>query len=180
MDSIANKANISKRTLYEYFDDKETLLVYALELNYVYYIDVIKTLERDSESIIDVFVYLYDKLMHMPRWYSKKFYDDLKKFPRAVELVENHSNQFHQTLLKWFKKGVETGVFHSDINFEIVVLLARGYVKMIRPSQIFSEFSSKDVYNTILLVFIRGICTEKGSEILERHLRKVKYSLVNN
>lgn len=180
MDSIARKANISKRTLYEYFEDKESLLSYALELNFAGYTDLIKTLERDSESVIEIFVYLYDHLMHMPRWYSKKFYDDLPKFPKAMDIRDQHAEQFHQTLLKWYKKGVDDGVFYSDINFEIAVLLTKGYVKMIRPSQTFSQFSSRDVYNTILLIFTRGICTEKGNDILERHLKKIKYSMVNN
>jgi AcrR family transcriptional regulator len=180
MDSIARRANISKRTLYEYFEDKEALLSEALEYNYKVYVDLVNRLEQDSESVIDIVIYFYDEIMQMPRWYNQKFYEDLMKFPHAREIYLKQSEQFLHTLLSWFKKGVEEGVFQDDINFEIVVLLAKGYAKMIRPSHSFSRFSSREVYNTILLVFIRGICTEKGNKILDRHLRKKKYDLRNN
>lgn len=175
MDSIAKKANISKRTLYEFFDDKESLLVEALDSNYSHYSKLIERLEEDSESVIDVFLHLYDALMQMPRWYTQKFYEELKKYPIACEVQDKHTANFRVLLLKWFNKGMDEGVFHRDVNFEIVVLLAKGYTKMLRPSQLFSQFSSRDVYNTILLVFVRGICTEKGNHVLSRHLRKRKY-----
>lgn len=177
MDSIAKRANISKRTLYEYFADKEMLLVEAMDSNYSDYSKLVLQLEKDSESIIDVFIYFYEELMQVPRWYSQKFYEDLWKFPKAREVRDKHTSEFRAAMLRWFNKGMEEGVFHQDINFEIIVLLAKRYVKMLRPSQSFSQFSSKDVYNTILLVFVRGICTEKGCRILERHLRKKKYDL---
>lgn len=180
MDSIAKKANISKRTLYEYFDDKETLLSNALEYDCKGHVELVKRLEENLESVIDILIYLYDEIMQMPRWYNRKFYDDLMKFPRAQEVRQKYFDQFLQTLMKWFIRGVEEGVFKDDINFEIVVLLAKGYAKMIRPSHTFSRFSSRDVYNTILQVFMRGICTEKGVQILDRHIREKRYELSNN
>lgn len=177
MDQIARNSNISKRTLYEYFEDKGTLLAEALELNFLEHIHLIKRLEQDSESVIDLFFYFYDKIMEMPRWYSPKFYDDLKKYPRARALQEQYRESFHVIFSGWLKKGVEEGVFEEDVNFDILICLARSYSKMIRPSHTFSQFSSKDVYNTIILVFIRGICTTKGRERLERHIRKKRYEL---
>ncbi len=177
MDQIARSSNISKRTLYEYFEDKGHLLSDALEYNYVEHINLIKRLEIDSDSVIDLFFYFYDKIMEMPRWYSPKFYDDLKKYPGVKEIQDRYRIVFHEIFLNWLKKGVEEGVFVGDLNFEILVLLTRSYSKMIRPSQAFSQFSSREVYNTIILIFLRGICTAKGNERLERHIRKKQYDL---
>lgn len=180
MDQIARKSNISKRTLYEYFEDKETLLLKVLEYNYYDHLALIKRLEQDSESVIDLFFYFYEKIMEIPRWYTPKFYDDLKKYPNVRELQDKYRETFHEIFLTWIKKGVEEGVFVTDVNFEILVSLARGGLKMVRPSHSYSQFSSRDVYNTIMLVFLRGICTAKGNERLERHLRKKQYDLSKN
>ena len=180
MDQIARNSNISKRTLYEFFEDKETLLSEALEFNYVEHINLIKRLEQDSDSVIDLFFYFYEKIMEMPRWYTPKFYDDIKKYPRAKEVRDQQKQIFHEIFSGWLKKGVVEGVFVGDVNFEILVCFAKTYAKMIRPSQAFSQFSSKDVYNTLILVFLRGICTAKGNERLERHIRKKQYDLRNN
>lgn len=180
MDQIARKSNISKRTLYECFEDKEALLLEALECNYVEHLEFIKKLEQDAESVIDLFFYFYEKIMEMPRWYAPKFYDDLKKYPNVKELQEKYRETFHEIFLTWIKEGIEEGVFVTDVNFDILVSLARGGLRMVRPSYSFSQFSSREVYNTIMLVFLRGICTAKGNERLERHIRKKQYDLRTN
>lgn len=180
MDQIARNSNISKRTLYEFFEDKETLLSEALEFNFTEHVSLIKRLDEDSESVIDIFFYFYEKIMEMPRWYTPKFYDDIKKYPRAREIQELQKMTFHKMMLGWFERGVKEDDFAGDVNFEILVRLVRGHLKMLRPSQAFSQFSSKDVYNTIILVFLRGICTAKGNERLERHIRKKQYDLRKN
>ncbi|WP_085536500.1 TetR/AcrR family transcriptional regulator [Massilibacteroides vaginae] len=180
MDQIARNSNISKRTLYEYFEDKGTLLSEALEYNYIEHVSLIKRLEKDSESVIDLFYYFYEKIMEMPRWYSPKFYDDLKKYPEVREAQGRYKEFFHEIFSNWFKRGVEEGVFVGDVNFEILILMSRSYSKMIRPSQSFSQFSSREVYTTIVLVFLRGICTAKGNERLERHIRKKRFDLSKN
>lgn len=177
MDQIARNSNISKRTLYEYFEDKRTLLAEALEYNFVERINLINRLEQDSESVIDLFFYFYEKIMEMPRWYTPKFYDDLKKYPEVREVQERHRAKFHEIFSNWLKRGIEEGVFVDDVNYEILVCWARRYSRMIRPPQMFSQFSSKDVYNTIILIIMRGICTAKGAERLERHIRKKLYDL---
>lgn len=177
MDQIARKGNISKRTLYECFEDKETLLAETLEFNYIEYDKLIKRLEKDSESAVDLFFYLCEKIIEIPRWYSPKFYEELKRYPSARAVREKYRQGFHETVMKFFKRGVEEGVFHNDVNFEILVRFANDYVKMIYPSQAYSQFSAKEVYTTIVLVFTRGICTEKGNERLDRHLRRKQYDL---
>lgn len=177
MDQIARNSNISKRTLYEYFEDKGALLSEALECNYIEHVDLIKRLERDSESVIDLFFYFYEQIMENPRWYSPKFYDDLRKYPLVKEIQKQYKVVFHDIFLGWLKRGAEEGEFVNDLDFDIVVCLAESYTRMLRPPQAFSQFSSRDVYNTVILIFMRGICTAKGYERLERHIRKKQYDL---
>lgn len=177
MDQIASRGNISKRTLYEYFEDKETLLAETLKLNYLEQSNFIKKLEQDSETAIDLYYYLFEKIMEIPRWYSPKFYDDIRKYPKAREVREAYKEEVHEMMLKSFRRGVDEGVFYGDLNFDILVRFTIDYVKMLRPSQTYSKYSAKEVYTTTILVFIRGICTAKGHERLDRHIRKSRYDL---
>lgn len=56
----------------------------------------------------------------------------------------------------------------EGINFEIMALLVKEQTKMLRPSNVFCKHSITEVYNTILLTFLKGISTEKGRAILDR------------
>ena len=80
--------------------------------------------------------------------------------------------------MKLFTRGVKEGVIQKDINFEIVTLLAKEQVKMIRPTGAFLNHSVSEVFKTILFTFLRGICTEKGLAILDRYAFKQSHDLL--
>ncbi|MCD8264258.1 MAG: hypothetical protein LUD02_08960 [Tannerellaceae bacterium] len=110
--------------------------------------------------------------MKHPRWFSRKYYDDLKRFPKAMDKVEENRKFFSEKCMQLFNKGIGEDVFHPEVNFEIVTLLAKEQFKMIRPSKSFSCHSFAEVTDTVLLTFLRGISTEKGILILDRYLEK--------
>ena len=59
----------------------------------------------------------------------------------------------------------------------LMALLVKEQTKMLRPSNVFCKHSITEVYNTILLTFLKGISTEKGRAILDRFDLKQSYDL---
>jgi AcrR family transcriptional regulator len=174
MDDIARTAGISKRTLYEFFDDKETLLVEGIKNTGSHLYKYLQELEKTSCTAIDVFILFYEELMRQPRWYHHKFYEDLKKYPKALIYKEEEKAVFTQKCIDLFNRGIKEGVLREEVNFEIVALLAKDQIKMIHPSKAFSKHSNAEVYNTVLVTFLRGICTEKGVRIVEKWIATKK------
>jgi len=93
-----------------------------------------------------------------------------------MQKKESEKEHFTNSCTRLFDRGVKEGVFQQEVNFEIVGLLAKEQLKMLHPSKTFSKHSNTEVYNTMLLTFLRGICTEKGREILDRWVitKKIK------
>lgn len=85
MDDIAHNASISKRTLYELFEDKETLLTECINLSYTKMRLSMKRLESEPITALEVALLFYEELMRRPRWFNRKFYDDLKRYPKALQ-----------------------------------------------------------------------------------------------
>ncbi|GHT28245.1 TetR family transcriptional regulator [Bacteroidia bacterium] len=168
MDDIAHHAAISKRTLYEFFSDKETLLVEGIEYTHSNFYSFVTQLEKEPHTAVDVILLLYVELMKRPRWYTMKFYEDLKKYPKAIEKKESEKTKFGALCTRLFNRGIKEGVFQADVNCEIVILLAKEQLKMISPSKSFCKHSNIEVYDTILITFLRGISTDKGRAILDR------------
>lgn len=179
MDDIARNIGISKRTIYEFFEDKETLLQEAIKSHNNYMRDILKALEKGPYTSLDIFVLFYEEFMKRPRWYNRKYYDDLKRFPKAVEQAEKDKADFTQKCIKLLNRGAKEGVFNKDVNIEILALLAREQLKMIRPSKTFLNHSVAEVFTTVLFTFLRGICTEKGLTILERYALKHSHDLLS-
>ncbi|MCL3851407.1 MULTISPECIES: TetR/AcrR family transcriptional regulator [Parabacteroides] len=178
MDDIARNMGISKRTIYEFFEDKETLLVKSIEYNHKKMKQVLIELEEGPYSVVEEIILFYEECMKRPRWYNRKFYDDLKRYPKALELNEKNKAEFSKKCMKLFSRGVKEGVFQKGINFEIVTLLAKEQIKMIRPTGAFLNHSVSEVYKTVLFTFLRGICTEKGLAILDRYALKQSQNLL--
>lgn len=178
MDDIARNMGISKRTIYEFFEDKETLLVKGIEYNHKKMKQVLTELEEGPYSVVEEIILFYEECMKRPRWYNRKFYDDLKRYPKALELNEKNKAEFSKKCMKLFTRGVKEGVFQKGINFEIVTLLAKEQIKMIRPTGAFLNYSVSEVYKTVLFTFLRGICTEKGLAILDRYALKQSQNLL--
>ncbi len=178
MDDIARNMSISKRTLYGFFDDKETLLIEGMDYINDKMTRFLNQLEKEDHTAIDIILLFYEEIMRRPRWYDRKFYEDLKKYPKALERKESEKSTFTEVCARLFNRGVKEDVFQKDVNFEIVTLLTKEQLKMIHPSKTFSKHSNAEVYNTVLITFLRGICTDKGRNILDRWI--ITKKIINN
>ena len=179
MDDIARNTGISKRTIYEFFEDKETLLQEAIKYHNNTMRKILSELEKGPFTALDVFVLFYEEFMKHPRWYIKRYYDDLKRYPKAVEQAEKDKADFTTRCIKLLNRDGKEGVFQKDLNIEILALLAKEQLKMIQPSKAFVNHSVTEVFQTVLFTFLRGICTEKGMAILERYALKHSYDMLS-
>lgn len=179
MDDIARNTGISKRTIYEFFEDKETLLQEAIKYHNNTMRKILSELEKGPFTALDVFVLFYEEFMKHPRWYIKRYYDDLKRYPKAVEQAEKDKADFTTRCIKLLNRGGKEGVFQKDLNIEILALLAKEQLKMIQPSKAFVNHSVTEVFQTVLFTFLQGICTEKGMVILERYALKHSYDMLS-
>lgn len=180
MDEIASTLGISKRTIYQNFEDKEDLLV-----QYIKYFEqmqeaYVRDIAKNEHTVIHVFIITID--MHREfDFFNIKFFEDIEKYyPKArKELLEQQKRGI--VLIKQFlKEGMEQGVIRKDLNIEVVSFLLqdsnRTFVHASRLSK--KTFSNWELFFTSMINFIRGISTSEGIEIVDNYLTKY-YSELN-
>ena len=145
MDDVAKAAGISKRTLYESFEDKETLLIEGIDHNSESLGQYLTGLEKEPFNALEVILLFYEEMMKNPRWFNEKFYEDLKKYPKAQQKIEMNKARMGKRCMDLFTRGVKEGVFQEGINFEIMALLVKEQTKMLRPSNVFCKHSITEV-----------------------------------
>jgi len=183
MDDIANSLRISKRTLYEVFADKESLLSESIIYNQRQSKEALKELVANSENVLEVILKCYQGSVEAYHSVNRRFFDDIKKYPRVNELLKASHEQDNMVVINFLKQGVEQGLFREDINFHILKVLVREQIKLLMDTDLCEEFDFLEVYESIMFIYLRGISTEKGTKKLDEFIseyRKKRISQTTN
>ena len=164
MDDVAAALGISKRTLYEVFADKETLLR-----------ECILCIQQERDRYLQEIFERSDNVLEVIR-----FFEDIKKYPRVYEMMQNRREMDSANTISFFKSGVEQGIFRSDVNFAIVNMLVREQFDVLLNTEICNEYPFIDVYESIMFTYIRGISTEKGARVLEDFIQEYRKSRIDD
>lgn len=85
MDEIASSLGISKRTLYEVFYDKETLLEACVLRRQEMEEQYLKEVQAVAGNVLEVILKLFQYSIEQFHATNKKFFEDIKKYPRVAE-----------------------------------------------------------------------------------------------
>lgn len=174
MDDIAASFGISKRTLYEVFSDKESLLIecirYAVEQEEAY----LKALLGQTNNVLEVLLKRYQRSIERFHATNKKFFEDIQKYPRAYEHLKRGNNRTTEDAVNFFKEGVRQGYFRNDVNFAIINELVRAQMDILMESDICKTFPFLEVYESIMFTFLRGVSTPKGITELEEFIQQYR------
>jgi AcrR family transcriptional regulator len=173
MDDISSELSMSKRTLYEIFDDKESLLLETLILGRENMKKEVDQIILKSTNVLDVILRVY--LFQLSRLKSMiKMFNDITIYPRAQEFFANSRNENNTQAVSFFEKGVAQGIFRDDINFEIYIELLHEQIENLQGKTAFKQFSIYEAYDVVMSVFLRGISTTKGIKIIDDFLAETK------
>lgn len=173
MDDLASSMGISKRTLYEIFTDKETLLIeifWHIRKERDMYLS--NVMEKEG-CVIAVMFALYERELTELSRLHHNFFADLQKYPRLLELFKQIPTDYISNAYSYFTKGVEQGIFRDDINFEIVLRIMNMHKELMLYSDLNSRFSLVEVYTEIAKLHMRGITTEYGSQLFDNFLKNL-------
>lgn len=174
MDDIANRLGISKRTLYEVFADKESLLKACILKVQTERDRYLQGVYEQSHNVLEVILAVFQKSIEIFHSTNKRFFEDMKKYPKVYAMMRDRRNSDSEKTMSFFKSGVEQGIFRADINFAIVNLLVREQFDLLLNTEICKEYPFIEVYESIMFTYIRGIATKKGAQVLEEFIQQYR------
>jgi len=175
MDDVARKSSVSKRTLYDFFNDKEALLIEVLIAIYEPFVEQMEFFEKQSDTVLEMILLFNEKMMEKPTWLCEDFLEDIKRYPRAFQMMIATKQSFLKKLIEILKRGINESVFMSDINYDIISLMAQQQFSKSEPAKLYHMYTPQEVHNTMMFIFLRGICTDKGRDIIDKFLSKKRY-----
>lgn len=84
---------------------------------------------------------------------------------------ENHAHEREESV-RFFEAGVKEGLFRKDVDFNVVMDVGHVMMEEIMHHQLYRVHSMQEIYDNYILCLIRGFCTERGLEQLDRALKE--------
>lgn len=172
MDDIAQGLGISKRTLYEIYENKECLLFEGIKRSKEKDEQEIEGIIRQSANVIELVITIYRKRVVEFKETCAQFYLDLEKYPTIIAYLNQLHNKKHNSFMAFLARGVQEGYFLSDVNIELFAELFDAISDNIVKRQLYIHYDIEQIFKSQLLVVFRGFCTVEGIKILDKCLER--------
>ena len=168
MDDIANDLGISKRTLYDNFESKESIIGQIVNFHIENEKKAFEQILNSSKNAIDMMIKLSNFIFHMYSKLHPSVMTDLKKSYSGIwECIEGfHSESIREIIEINLRQGIKELVYRPEIDPVVLSLL---YVKQL---QLFSDEenihlekkSKSEVIQQFFEYNMYGIMSAKGIE----------------
>jgi AcrR family transcriptional regulator len=173
MDDIAKHLGMSKKTIYQFFKDKNELVIALIKKR-------LQDDERDMSEMIGKSSNVMEEMINMMKCSEEIFsranpivIHDLQKYhPEAWKEFQNFKAEvIVRTLEELLTKGIKQGYIRPDIDVKIIARMRVMQVETGFNTSIFpaNEFNLWKVQSQLLEHFNFGICTLKGYKLLDEY-----------
>lgn len=177
MDDISKMLNISKKTLYKYFKDKDdivcTLMKMDCEQDKCEFENAFETASNAIEEIRKTTEIVSEKLKEIN---PSVMYDLEKYHPNAWEIFNVHKRvEIFQSFKNNLERGISEGLYRESLNTDIIAKLFSEKIELVLNTQLFpiKEYKFEKVYQEMISYHLKGIVSEKGYDYLINNKVKI-------
>jgi AcrR family transcriptional regulator len=178
MDDIARHLSVSKKTIYQYFTDKDDVVTRVAH----HHLDTTKgefdSFRADSKNAIDELVKISQCLKKDMQEMNASLLFDLHKYhPKAWNVwLEYKNKHIRASIIDNMVQGIEEGYFRPEINPDILSAVRLEQVQLAFDDHVFphDRFNLSEVQIQIFEHFIYGLLTDKGRKLYEKYKLELK------
>lgn len=174
MDTLATELGISKRTLYELFEDKETLLFEGIKVYGDRKREYLQSYAEEGHDVIDIIMEAYRVKVEEVRAVNPNFYLDLMKYPKLAQHMKKAQQKSREGFLTFMERGVKDGYFRKDVNHELVPHIFDALGQYILSNSLVQQYTVEELFSNCFMIALRGFCTDKGLHTIDRLMAEAK------
>jgi AcrR family transcriptional regulator len=181
MDDLAHQLGISKKTIYQYYKDKDDLVKAVVNLELKEHEMTCKDCKSKAENAIHEMFLVMENMKAMTQTMNPNSMMELEKhFSNAFDMIKNHKDEFLFSLIKQnLMKGIEEGCYRKDLDIDIISKFRLETVFIPFNLHLFplSKFNSLEVHTQLMEHFVYGLMTIKGHELMDRYKQLSKQAI---
>ena len=170
MDDVARACGISKRTLYEIFPDKRTLIGECIHHEHELKNAALKEIFNTSSNCFEAMYRVYQRARKMYEATSVAFFNDIKRlYPDIFEKHIENEKTVINGIASVLRQAQNEGLVTTRINPEIAAYLFSQSLRALHENSNGDKygFKQEDMFDHVFISFLRGVATIKGIEMIE-------------
>jgi AcrR family transcriptional regulator len=182
MDDIATQLGISKKTIYQFYKDKDAVVMAVVNLELEEQsLKCQQTQDNADNAVHEMFMILEDIQQMFKNMNPMTMNELAKYFPEAFNRIQTHKDEFMHKIIKTnLIKGIEQGVYRKEIDPEILSIyrLETSFVPFNTTLYPFSKFDIGKVTLQIIENFVYGVMSLKGIELMEKYKKETSANVL--
>ena len=174
MDDIASKLGMSKKTLYQYFENKSDLIQHITISHIQKDLEMFNAIRDSASNAVEELMNFAKYLMEMIRQVSPTAMYDLQKYYREswCKMQEVHKQYVYSSIKDNIERGQAQGLYRTEINADIA---ARIYVEgshVVMDEDVFpmKDYKKEEIVKEFIHQFVHGWASDKGLELWKEHI----------
>lgn len=173
MDNIASHLGVSKKTLYQYFKDKDEMVLSVTKAHIAKDQKELVQIRKSAKNSVEELVKLSTCLRENFRDMNPSLLFDLEKYHReAWNVWLDYKNNFIKGQIQQsLMQGKEEGFFRAEVNSNVMAIMRIETIQLAFDPNLFpkEQYELTDVQMQIFEHFIYGIFTDKGRKLYEKY-----------
>lgn len=172
MDDVSRELGISKKTLYQYVENKDALVRKVTGNHFACEKEVVEQITKEAKTAIDEMFGIAAWMNQLSKNMNPALLFDLRKYhPDSWEIFIHHRNtEIYNCIKQNLKRGIEEEFYRKDLQVEIISRCYIAKAEMFIDQEIFpyDTFPPEKTFPVFMDYHIRGIATPKGIKYLEK------------
>jgi TetR/AcrR family transcriptional regulator, cholesterol catabolism regulator len=173
MDDVAREVGISKKTIYQHYEDKDAVVMAMVAAHFEEERDCATKQQAEAKDPIQEVVWASEMMRQQLSEMNPTALFDMKKYyPTAWDLFVEFKKSFLFNLIRQnLIKGIEMGLYRHGLNVEAIARLRLEQVEIGFDPNVFAplQFNIVETQVAFLDHFIRGIVTERGLALYQKY-----------
>lgn len=173
MDDLANQLGISKKTIYQYFKDKDSLVSSVVEHELTNHSLLCNQCMQAADNAVHEIFLLMKVIQEMfNRMNPLALFEIEKYYPIAFEKIKKHKDDFIFSMISAnLEKGIAEGLYRKDVDVTILskyrleTSLIPFNIQVFHPS----KFDLLKVNLQIIEHFVYGVATLEGHKLMNTY-----------
>ena len=173
MDDLATQLGISKKTIYQYFKDKDALVSSVVEFELANHnLVCTQSMEKADNAVHEIFLLMTVIQEMFNRMNPLALFEIEKYYPLAFEKIKTHKDEYIYSMISAnLEKGMNEGLYRKEIDINILskYRLETSLIPFnihVFPS---NKFDILKVNLQIIEHFVYGVATLEGHKLMDKY-----------
>jgi TetR/AcrR family transcriptional regulator, cholesterol catabolism regulator len=173
MDEIAAQLGISKKTIYQFFTDKDAMVEAVMNEEMKHNEEGCRAFSATAENAVHEIFLAMDSMQEMLKTMNPQLIHDLEKFhPVASKRLKQYKYHFLFTMIKEnLERGRREGIYRNDLNTDLTTRhrIESAFMPFNQEAFPQNKYPLNQTCQELAVLFLHSICNPGGKKLIEKY-----------